>query len=103
MRHSFFLLLALICLALLPETALAGGISEFAGPIQKLTDTLQGPAGRVICVFMMVICAVGYFFSRGEEIAGIWKTALGVIMLITIVSFGDQIVGGLFSFKGATV
>jgi type IV secretory pathway VirB2 component (pilin) len=104
MRHShLFLLVALVCLALVPETALAGGIYEFAGPIQRITDTLQGPTGKLICVFMIVICAIGYFFQRGEEIAGIWKAALGVIMLITIVSYGDVIVGSLFSFKGATV
>lgn len=86
---------------LLPEVAHAGGITEFAGPLEQVVNTLSGPVGKIICVLMLILCAVGYWFTRGEELSGIVKVLFGVVFIMTIISFAPSIVNRLFSFSGA--
>ena len=47
--RKMFVLLAFACLLLLPELALAsGGITEFSSPLEKVVNTVTGPAGKYI-------------------------------------------------------
>lgn len=101
-RLPEILTLALCVLVLFPDLALAEGITEFAGPVDKVVNTLQGPVGKSISVLAIMLCGVGFWLNRGEDAAGIWKTLLGVVFVICLLSFADKIVGTLgFSFGGA--
>lgn len=95
--------LIVLCLIVFPDAAFAGGISEFASPLESLVNTLQGPAGRSICVIMLVLCGIGYWAQRGEELSGIFKAVMGLVVIITLISFGDTIINKLFTFKGAVI
>lgn len=98
-------LAACCCLAfaavLSPDMAHAGGITEFAGPVQQVLDTLRGPVGKALAAFMIGVCAVGYWFTRGEEISGIWKSLMGVVFVISLLALCMPIVDKLFTFSGA--
>ncbi len=102
-KRSFPCLAALLFLGVLflPEFAYAGGITEFAGPLEQVVNTLSGPVGKIICVLMLILCAVGYWFTRGEELSGIVKVLFGVVFIMTIIAFAPTIVNRLFSFSGA--
>ena len=101
--NVLWLALIALCLIAVPDAAFAGGISEFASPLESVVNTLQGPAGRSICVIMIIVCGIGYWMQRGEELSGIFKAFMGLVVIITLVSFGDTIIGKLFSFKGALI
>lgn len=98
-----FLFMASMVTAFCPETAIAGGITEFANPVQQVVDTLRGPVGKLIAIFMIILCGVGYWFSRGEEVSGLWKGFLGVVMIICLISLASPIVDKLFTFSGAVL
>lgn len=103
-QHNSLILLAALALVLItPSSVLAGGITEIAGPLQQVVDTLKGPMAKLLCVVMMIVCAVGYWFSRGEEISGVWKTLIGVVFLMTLIAFATPIIDKLFSFSGAVL
>ena len=92
-----------LCLIFIPDAAFAGGISEFASPLESVVNTLQGPAGRSICVIMIKVCAIGHWLQRGEELSGIFKALTGLVVIISLVSFSDAIISKLFTFKGALI
>lgn len=98
-------LTALACLGviLLPGLAHAGGITEFAGPVEQVVATLRGPVGKSISVLMLILCGMGYWFSRGEEVSGLFKALLGVVVIITLISFSDTIINRMFTFSGAVL
>lgn len=98
---SGFAALLFLAVLFLPELAYAGGITEFAGPLEQVVNTLSGPVGKIICVLMLILCAVGYWFTRGEELSGIVKVLFGVVFIMTIIAFAPTIVNKLFSFSGA--
>lgn len=86
---------------LLPEVAHAGGITEFAGPLETVVNTLSGPVGKSICTLMLIVCAVGYWFTRGEELSGVVKVLFGLVFIMVMIAFAPSIVTRLFSFSGA--
>lgn len=97
-------LLALAVLALFPDVALAGGITEFAGPLEKLQQTITGPVGKILSIVMIAICGIGWWVQRGEDVAGIWKNMMGVVVVISLISFADKILPAAgFTFSGAVV
>ena len=55
-RNSFkpgltFLSLAALCLLIFPDIAAAsGGITEFSSPLEKVVNTITGPAGKWISI-----------------------------------------------------
>lgn len=102
-QHNAAIGLTLSALFFAPDTALAGGITEFAGPVQQIVDTLRGPVGRIICIFMIIMCGVGYWFTRGEEVSGFWKALVGVVFIMTLIAMAMPIVDKLFSFSGAVL
>lgn len=95
-----FLTGAALCL---PEQALAGGITEFAGPLEQVVNTLRGPLGKVFSLLMIVVCGLSYWLNRGEETGGLWKSFAGVVVIISMISFSGNILDKLFTFSGAVL
>ena len=87
----------------LADPAYAGGITEFATPMEEVLKTLTGPVGKVLSVLMLVLCGIGYWFTRGEEIAGLFKGLIGVVACITLIAFSEAIANKLFTFSGASL
>lgn len=104
LRKSFFLTLAFLLCAL-PEAALAsGGLTEFAGPLEKFLDTLRGPIMAVVLVFMLIIAAISYWWRQQEELSGMMKNLLGIIFVMSVAVFSGTLVSWLFpSVSGALV
>lgn len=94
--------LSLLLLILLPDAALASGISEFTTPLQRVMETITGTAGRIIAIAAFGICGVTYILNRNELSEG-FKILLGVVLGICFIAFAANIVDGLFSFSGATI
>lgn len=102
MRHMA-LLLFLLSGVILPDLALAsGGITEFSGPLEKVVNTITGPAGKFISIAAFGITFVIYLFNR-EDISGSFKMLLQVVMGITGIAFAGSIVNSVFSFSGAVM
>lgn len=102
MRKSS-VLLVFACLLLLPELALAsGGITEFSSPLEKVVNTITGPAGKYISITAMAICGVIFLFNR-EDISGGFKLLLSAVFGISFIAFAGSMVNTVFSFSGALV
>lgn len=104
MRYMVFaLLLAGFSTGVCPDLALAsGGISEFTGPLEKVVNTLTGPAGKFISIAAFGITFIIYLFNR-EDISGSFKLLLQVVMGISGLAFAGSIVNSVFSFSGAVI
>lgn len=101
MRNLFFLALTLLCA--LPELAFAsGGISEFSGPLEKVVNTITGPAGKWIAITAMALCGVIFIMNK-DDVSGGFKLLLGVVFGISFIAFASSIVNSVFSFSGAVV
>ena len=86
-----------------PELALAsGGITEFSSPLEKVVNTITGPAGKYISIVAMAICGVIFIMNK-EDISGAFKHLLGVVFGISFVAFAGSIVNSVFSFSGAVL
>lgn len=97
-----FLLVAGLCIAC-PDLALAsGGISEFTGPLEKVVNTLTGPAGKFLSIAAFGITFIIYLFNR-EDIGGSFKLLLQVVMGISGIAFAGSIINSVFSFSGAVI
>lgn len=58
-RKAFFLAFLAFFLGVCPDLALAsGGITEFAGPLEKVVNTITGSAGRYISIVAVGICGL---------------------------------------------
>ena len=87
----------------LPELAQAsGGISEFSSPLEKVVQTVTGPAGRWVSIVAMALCGVLYIFNR-DDLTGGFKLLLGVVFGISFIAFATSIVDSVFSFSGAVI
>lgn len=104
MRFMVFALLpAGFSTGVCPDLALAsGGISEFTGPLEKVVNTLTGPAGKFISIAAFGITFIIYLFNR-EDISGSFKLLLQVVMGISGLAFAGSIVNSVFSFSGAVI
>lgn len=101
--NKLFLLAVLLILALVPETVLAsGGISEFSDPLEKVVNTITGPAGKFISIVAMAICGVIFIMNK-DDLSGGFKLLLGVVFGISFIAFASGIVNSLFSFSGAVI
>lgn len=103
MARFALLLVAGLFIAACPELAHAsGGISEFTGPLEKVVNTITGPAGKFISIAAFGITFIIYLFNR-EDISGSFKLLLQVIMGIAGLAFAGSIVNSVFSFSGAVI
>ncbi len=99
-KAFFFALLALF-LGVFPELALAsGGITEFSSPLEKVVNTITGPAGKYIGIVGMAICGI-IMITNKEDITGGFKLLLSVVFGISFIAFAGSIVNSIFSFTGA--
>jgi type IV secretion system protein VirB2 len=93
---------ALVITLFLPDLALAGGIGEFSGPVDKVMETITGPVGKAVAIIGMALCGF-YFITNKEDISGGAKALLGIVFGICFIAFAAPIVNSLFSFSGATI
>lgn len=96
-----FMLLVLV-LGVCPEALASGGITEFSSPLEKVVNTVTGPAGKYISIVAFAVTFLVYMFNR-DDISGSFKMLLQVVMGITGVAFAGNIVNSVFSFTGAVL
>ncbi|MDR1083366.1 MAG: TrbC/VirB2 family protein [Deltaproteobacteria bacterium] len=94
-------LAAFFCLTI-PELAQAGGIANFATPVEQVMNTVTGPVGKSVAVIGMALCGY-YFITNKEDISGGAKALLGIVFGICFIAFAAPIVNSLFSFEGALI
>ena len=90
-RAFFFFFLGVIFF-MLPEFALASdGISEFSSPLEKVVNTITGPAGKWISIVVMALCGVIFILNKDD----ISFRAQGVIVECVIACEIQQILIGI--------
>lgn len=95
--------LAAVCLLLSPDIAAAsGGITEFSSPLEKVVNTITGPAGKWISIVAMALCGVIFIMNK-DDISGGFKLLLSVVFGISFIAFATSIVNSVFSFSGAVI
>lgn len=98
-----FSALALLALMAMPDLALAsGGIGEFSAPLEKVMNTITGPAGKAISIVAMALCGLVFIMNK-DDLSGGFKLLLGVVFGISFIAFAASIVNSVFSFSGAVV
>ena len=101
-RWLLFCLPAL-CLCLFPEiVAASGGITEFSSPLERVVNTIPGPAGKWISITAMAICGIIFIMNK-DDISGGFKLLLSVVFGISFIAFAASIVNSVFSFSGAVI
>lgn len=99
----FFVALSAFCLLALPGIAAAsGGITEFSSPLEKVVNTITGPAGKWISIVAMALCGVIFIMNK-DDISGGFKLLLSVVFGISFIAFAASIVNSVFSFSGAVI
>ena len=87
----------------IPEMALArGGITEFSSPLEKVVNTVTGPAGKYISIVAMAICGIIFIMNK-DDISGGFKLLLSVVFGISFIAFAGSMVNSIFSFSGAVL
>lgn len=100
---KLFLTAAAVLGLVLPKIALAsGGITEFSSPLDKVVNTITGPAGKAIAIVAMAITGVIFIMNK-DDISGGFKQLLGVVFGIAFISFAGSIVNSVFTFSGAVI
>lgn len=98
----FFPFLTVLLLVVWPDPALAGGIGDFASPVEKVMETVTGPVGKAVAIVGMALCGY-YFITNKEDISGGVKALLGIVFGICFIAFAAPIVNSIFSFGGALI
>ena len=103
-KKSFMLFIVFAAAAMdFPEMALAsGGITEFSSPLEKVVNTVTGPAGKYISIVAMAICGIIFIMNK-DDISGGFKLLLSVIFGISFIAFAGSMVNSIFSFSGAVL
>lgn len=100
-QKFFFFAFLVFFLGVCPELALAsGGITEFSSPLEKVVNTITGPAGKYIGITAMAICGIIFIMNK-DDISGGFKLLLSVVFGISFIAFAGSIVNSVFSFTGA--
>jgi type IV secretion system protein VirB2 len=90
-------------LLLVPDAAFASGaITEFSSPLERVVNTVTGPAGKWISIVAMALCGIVFILNK-DDISGGFKLLLGVVFGISFIAFASSIVNSVFSFSGALV
>ena len=103
-KKSFMLFIVFAAAAMsFPEMALAsGGITEFSSPLEKVVNTVTGPAGKYISIVAMAICGIIFIMNK-DDISGGFKLLLSVVFGISFIAFAGSMVNSIFSFSGAVL
>ena len=91
-----------ICLCFPDIAAASGGITEFSSPLEKVVNTITGPAGKWISIVAMALCGVIFIMNK-DDISGGFKLLLSVVFGISFIAFAASIVNSVFSFSGAVI
>lgn len=101
MYRYLFLVIVAFLFGVCPDVAFAsGGITEFSSPLEKVVNTVTGPAGKYISITALALCGLYYILNR-DSIDGAFKLLLQVVIGISFVAFAASMVNTLFSFSGA--
>jgi type IV secretion system protein VirB2 len=97
-------LLLLALWLIFPDQALAGSatISEFSGPIDKVTNTLSGPIAQGVTIVGFLSLGI-YFIINKEDLSGVAKSFLTLVIALCFVGFAIPIANNFFSFSGALI
>ncbi len=102
-RKLVFATFCFALLAALPDLALAsGGITEFSSPLEKVVNTITGPAGKWISIVAMALCGIIFIMNK-DDVSGGFKLLLGVVFGISFIAFASSIVNSVFTFSGALI
>ena len=103
MRNKLALSLLLLAIVVVPEMASAsGGITEFSNPLEKVANTVTGPAGKWVSIVAMALCGVIFILNK-DDLSGGFKLLLQVCFGISFIAFATSIVNSVFSFSGAVI
>lgn len=100
-RLAVFGILA-ACLCFPDIAAASGGITEFSSPLERVVNTITGPAGKWISIVAMALCGVIFIMNK-DDISGGFKLLLSVVFGISFIAFAASIVNSVFSFSGAII
>ncbi|WP_448343679.1 TrbC/VirB2 family protein [Desulfovibrio piger] len=100
-KYSLFFIALVAVVVAFPEMVLAsGGITEFSSPLEKVVNTITGPAGKYISIVAMAICGLIFIMNK-DDISGGFKLLLSVVFGISFIAFAGSMVNSIFSFSGA--
>jgi type IV secretion system protein VirB2 len=103
MKLIFSVIMVALGALLLPDMAFAsGGITDFAGPLEQVSNTITGPVGKAISIIGVAVCGLLFIFGRQEMSEGV-KLLVGIVFGISFIAFATNIVNFLFPFSGALV
>ena len=91
-----------LCLCFPDIAAASGGITEFSSPLERVVNTITGPAGKWISIVAMALCGVIFIMNK-DDISGGFKLLLSVVFGISFIAFAASIVNSVFSFSGAVI
>lgn len=102
-KYSLFFIALVAVVVAFPEMVLAsGGITEFSSPLEKVVNTITGPAGKYISIVAMAICGIIFIMNK-DDISGGFKLLLSVVFGISFIAFAGSMVNSIFSFSGAVL
>ncbi|MBB5142159.1 TrbC/VirB2 family protein [Desulfovibrio intestinalis] len=90
------------CLCFPDIVVASGGITEFSSPLERVVNTITGPAGKWISIVAMALCGVIFIMNK-DDISGGFKLLLSVVFGISFIAFAASIVNSVFSFSGAVI
>lgn len=100
-RKVFFFVLLAFFIGVCPDLALASdGITEFSSPLEKMVNTITGPAGKYIGIVGMGLCGI-YMIINKDDISGGFKYALNTVFAVSFLAFATSIINSVFSFSAA--
>lgn len=91
-----------VCLLFPDIAAASGGITEFSSPLERVVNTITGPAGKWIAIVAMALCGVIFIMNK-DDLSGGFKLLLSVVFGISFIAFAASIVNSVFSFSGAVI
>lgn len=56
-----------LCLCFPDIAAASGGITEFSSPLERVVNTITGPAGKWISIVAMALCGVIFIMNKNEN------------------------------------
>ena len=55
------------CLCFPDIAAASGGITEFSSPLERVVNTITGPAGKWISIVAMALCGIIFIMNNDEN------------------------------------
>jgi len=55
------------CLCFPDIAAASGAITEFSSPLERVVNTITGPAGKWISIVAMALCGVIFIMNKNEN------------------------------------